>query len=299
MKVWLAPNQYERRYKRFLGKTARQVREEFLRRLSHIIRHRNLSFEEQFMDRFYVSAQRSISDDSDEIAILLGSLSLWWLSQKPNVTVTIRGLFNAIGIFNDNQFRLVIRDIAKVDISSSSRLGFATGQLLTPTQEIIAKFGESADVYRQEPYLDGTQKNWEATQEEYIDKTMSGAVTDAGLIVRNGLATGAKAAVVLAAVDKLFDAVINRTNRFTEDQVNSLNTQLSKLRQQSFGSDKYEWETMRDERVRGNPNGLYPKAKPSHYHRDGQIFSWNKPPEGGHPSEDYGCRCKARMILPK
>ena len=26
---------------------------------------------------------------------------------------------------------------------------------------------------------------------------------------------------------------------------------------------------------------------------DGKVFSWDSPPEGGHPGEDYGCRCEA------
>lgn len=286
MKVWLQPKQYERRYRRFLGKTASQVKSEVLARLAVVIAASE-------------STESNTEDKSDEITLILAALIVWWQYQKPNLTVTIRGLFNAISVYNDNQFRMVIRDVAKVDIPLSARIGIYSGALVTPSWELTEKFGENADIYRQEPYLEGTQKNWEATQTEYIDKVVTTAIADAGLIVRNGLATGVKAAILTAALAKLFDVLSKRVDKFGDDQTNNLDSLLTKLRQISFGLDSYEWETRRDERVRGNPFGLYPNAKPSHYERDRRIFSWSKPPEGGAPGEAPGCRCRARLVMPK
>jgi len=143
------------------------------------------------------------------------------------------------------------------------------------------------------------QTNWESTQLEYVDKITSGFISDAGLIIRNGLATGAKAQATKLLIEKLYEVVAKRADKFADDQTNSLDIQLAKLRQISFGFNTYEWETRRDERVRGNPNGLYPKARPSHFARDRVIFNWNKPPEGGHPGEAPGCRCRARIVFKK
>lgn len=50
----------------------------------------------------------------------------------------------------------------------------------------------------------------------------------------------------------------------------------------------YIWRTRRDGKVRS-----------SHAEREGQVFSWEDPPEGGHPGEDYGCRCTAEPYLPQ
>lgn len=50
----------------------------------------------------------------------------------------------------------------------------------------------------------------------------------------------------------------------------------------------YIWRTRRDGKVRL-----------SHAEREGQVFSWGAPPEGGHPGEDYGCRCTAEPYLPE
>ena len=50
----------------------------------------------------------------------------------------------------------------------------------------------------------------------------------------------------------------------------------------------YIWRTRRDGKVRS-----------THAAREGQVFSWNDPPQGGNPGEDYGCRCTAEPYLPE
>ena len=47
-------------------------------------------------------------------------------------------------------------------------------------------------------------------------------------------------------------------------------------------SGEYIWRTVRDGNVRGAPAV-----------REGKLFSWTNPPPGGHPAEDYNCRCWA------
>lgn len=49
----------------------------------------------------------------------------------------------------------------------------------------------------------------------------------------------------------------------------------------------YIWRTVGDDRVRS-----------SHEERGGEIFAWDEPPEGGHPGEDYNCRCTAEPYVP-
>jgi hypothetical protein len=47
----------------------------------------------------------------------------------------------------------------------------------------------------------------------------------------------------------------------------------------------YTWKTVGDEKVRGD-----------HASRDERRFTWDSPPEGGHPGEDYNCRCWAEPL---
>lgn len=50
----------------------------------------------------------------------------------------------------------------------------------------------------------------------------------------------------------------------------------------------YIWRTVGDDKVRE-----------THAERDGCIFSWDDAPEGGHPGEDYNCRCTAEPFKPE
>jgi len=48
---------------------------------------------------------------------------------------------------------------------------------------------------------------------------------------------------------------------------------------------KYTWHTVGDGNVR-----------PSHAERNGKVFSWDTPPDDGHPGEAYNCRCTAEDV---
>jgi len=58
-----------------------------------------------------------------------------------------------------------------------------------------------------------------------------------------------------------------------------LNEELAAL------SGEYVWRTVGDDKVRGE-----------HAQRAGQRFSWDDAPDGGHPGEDYNCRCWAEPV---
>ena len=60
---------------------------------------------------------------------------------------------------------------------------------------------------------------------------------------------------------------------------------LNRVQQEAMGIDFYVWTTQRDGRVREG-----------HTERDDKIFRWDDPPEGGLPSQDFGCRCYARPL---
>lgn len=60
---------------------------------------------------------------------------------------------------------------------------------------------------------------------------------------------------------------------------------LNQALQAAIGIDFYIWQTRRDAQVRE-----------SHAERDGKIFRWDAAPEGGHPGENYNCRCYARPL---
>lgn len=83
-----------------------------------------------------------------------------------------------------------------------------------------------------------------------------------------------------------FKKAKTRAALIARDQVNKLNGQLTETRQIAAGVEKYKWRTARDNRVRDK-----------HKKREGETFSWNSPPNGGHPGEEINCRCFAEPIL--
>ena len=108
---------------------------------------------------------------------------------------------------------------------------------------------------------------------------------------------------IMAKLREQFDVTEQRAELIAIDQVLKFNGSLTELRQRGLGVKRYTWRTVGDQRVRGNPAGKYPNAKPSHYALDGQVFEWNKPPISGtkgerlNPGMPIRCRCYAEPIF--
>jgi SPP1 gp7 family putative phage head morphogenesis protein len=61
---------------------------------------------------------------------------------------------------------------------------------------------------------------------------------------------------------------------------------INELRQRGLGIRQYVWRSRDDGKVRS-----------SHAHYDDQVFSWDDPPEGGHPGQAFNCRCHAKPYV--
>ena len=70
---------------------------------------------------------------------------------------------------------------------------------------------------------------------------------------------------------------VNRAKLIARDQIGKLNSNLTAQRAKRAGVEKYEWQTMGDNRVR-----------PSHKALDGTVREFGK---GLEPGQDVGCRC--------
>lgn len=74
--------------------------------------------------------------------------------------------------------------------------------------------------------------------------------------------------------------------RIARDQMGKLHGQLTQARQEAAGVKRYIWRTSKDERVR-----------PEHAARENVEFSWDVPPDDGHPGIPIQCRCHAEPVL--
>ncbi len=92
----------------------------------------------------------------------------------------------------------------------------------------------------------------------------------------------------------------NRAKLIARDQTAKLSTSLSRIRQQEAGIESYIWRNSQDERVVGNPGGLYPKGNRrhlNHWDREGNEYRWDDPPSDGHPGQPIQCRCRAEPVI--
>lgn len=78
-----------------------------------------------------------------------------------------------------------------------------------------------------------------------------------------------------------------RAELIAVDQTQKLNGVLTENRQRSIGVTEYIWRGMLDDRER-----------PEHRRREGNIYKWDDPPSGGHPSIPVRCRCWAQPVMP-
>ena len=90
-----------------------------------------------------------------------------------------------------------------------------------------------------------------------------------------------------------------RADLIARDQVATMNMQVTKQRAADLDIKQFVWRTMEDQRVRGNPSGRYPKAKPSHYARNGKTYNWS---DGAgardtFPGSAVNCRCFAANVI--
>ena len=161
----------------------------------------------------------------------------------------------------------------------------------------LVKESIGIDIFTHEPWLNDHLKSWAKENADLIVTLEDDAIKQVSRWTQKGIREGWRHEDIAKNIEERFDVSRSRAKFIARDQTAKLNADITKARQTQVGVKKYVWRDSRDERVRGNPGGKYPNAKPSHWDRNGQTFSWDKPPEGGHPGQTYNCRCTAEPDL--
>jgi|SRR5579859_1612003 len=154
-------------------------------------------------------------------------------------------------------------------------------------------FKRDAKLTKEQRILKGFIKENVALIESIPDQELS----QVEHLVYRSFRSGVRADKLAEDIERRHEVATSRAMLIARDQIGKLNGNLNQLKQEGLGITSYVWRTSLDERVRGNPSGLYPKADPSHWDREGESFSWNDPPEDGHPGAPIQCRCHAEPDL--
>jgi len=142
-------------------------------------------------------------------------------------------------------------------------------------------------------------ESWVVENVSYITKLQTDYLTSIQGVVAKGFQAGLNYREISKQITERTGISKRRATLIARDQVGSLNAQVTEKRNEELGIDSYIWRTVEDERVRGNPAGRYPKAKPSHYARNGKQYTWKDGAgsQDKHPGVGIQCRCYAESVI--
>jgi SPP1 gp7 family putative phage head morphogenesis protein len=156
---------------------------------------------------------------------------------------------------------------------------------------------------RETPRVRERLRAWRQENVDLITSIPARHLDDMRRLVGEAQSTGMRVETLAARIQEREDVSASRAELIARDQTLKANAQLTEIRHADAGITEYEWSTSRDERVRGNPDGLYPKSQSDHFVLEGTRHRWDNPPDTGagernHPGEDYQCRCVAIPVIP-
>jgi SPP1 gp7 family putative phage head morphogenesis protein len=147
-------------------------------------------------------------------------------------------------------------------------------------------------------------------QQEWVERNTSlirleqRARQEVARIVDAPIREGVRVEEIRDRIQARMNVVRSRAELIARDQTLKLYGQIQEERQTQAGIEEYTWSTSLDERVRGNPSGIYPKSHGNHWKLEGRTFRWDDPPvvdektgRKEHPGGDFQCRCAAIPVL--
>ena len=158
------------------------------------------------------------------------------------------------------------------------------------------------------PWWPEARRLWVNENHRLIKSLSQEYITKLNTLLTTGFQSGWSYEEMVSAIQKLSSKITGyRARLIARDQVGKLQYAITRSQFESIGMDGYIWLTARDERVRGNPNGRYPKAVPSHWIMDDKVCKFSDPnvfSETGdewlpryatmpnvHPGQAILCRC--------
>lgn len=151
----------------------------------------------------------------------------------------------------------------------------------------VVRQAYEVDIFVNEPWLADMAKAWESENVALIRSIPQEALQRMHGKVLASVRRGGTVKDLRDDLINEFGIAKNRAELIANDQIGKLNADLTEQRQRQIGVEDYTWRGVLDARERDE-----------HVEREGQVYSWAKPPPDGHPGKPIRCRCRAEPKLP-
>jgi SPP1 gp7 family putative phage head morphogenesis protein len=255
------PDQAEREYTRLLTGFVRELRRDINQVMPEAIRASKAEFD------------TAIRADAwgDALTAALLELARLAAGKTDAVVARLPGMYQLINRHNDRQFRMVVR--ANTGVTLPDAVPFR---------------GLGVDIFRGEPFLRPLYEGWIDENTKLVKSIHEQYHSQLGDELRRGIMAGDSVKTLAGKLSERFGITDRRAKLIATDQTLNAHAELTRYRMQSVGVKEYIWRTVQDSRVR-----------PEHAEREGKKFSWDKPPDGGHPGQAVRCRCGSEPIFPE
>lgn len=137
-----------------------------------------------------------------------------------------------------------------------------------------------------EHWWSDVQSQWADENYNLLRRYETDYISNVNEIVGRGVSNGTPFSEVAKQIQKANNTRLNKAKLLSRDQIGKLSGLITQRRQVESGINVYEWRTMKDEKVRGNPAGLYPNAIPTHWIMEGMICKWDDDSVYANPAID-------------
>jgi|WetSurMetagenome_2_1015567.scaffolds.fasta_scaffold02830_5 hypothetical protein len=170
-------------------------------------------------------------------------------------------------VYNSGNLGIIIAAVAEKVFGSNKY--YMQKQL-----EVIAGVPFSIDT----PWWDEVKNLWMQQNYSLIKTMSSDYITKLNQLLLTGISNGYGIDKISAQIQALQKDITGAHSRLiARDQIGKINALVQKNQATYIGMNSYYWQTCRDEKVRGNPSGKYPKAIPSHWIMDNLLCTWDDP----------------------
>lgn len=142
------------------------------------------------------------------------------------------------------------------------------------------------DIFGSEPWLAREMGAFVVQNVSLITSVETEYLSQVERVIATSVRAGFRVEEIAQELEERYDVSKSRAALIARDQVGKFNGQLTEARQKDLGIEKYIRRGVGDARERE-----------SHLVLNNRTFSWDDPPEVGHPGEDFQCRCWAEPDL--